>query len=72
AVSSAANIAAKAPQLSGELDNALALIADLIAQISAGNIANALSAADALEAALPGMASAIRPINALLMTRQPQ
>lgn len=72
AVSASANLAAKAPQLSAQLDGVLALVATLAAQIASGNVANALTAADALESALPALADAVRPLNAILMTRQPQ
>jgi phage protein U len=72
AVSASANLAAKAPQLSAQLDGVLAVVTTLAAQIASGNVANALTAADALEAALPGLADAVRPLNAILMTRQPQ
>lgn len=66
------NITSKAPQLLAVLASQLANIALLSSAIVSGDLTNILSATDVLEAGLPAVADAIRPVNAILMSRQPQ
>ena len=67
-----ANIAATAPQLIAELTAVLANVNSLANLVQSGDLTNALTAADTLELSFAGLGNAIRPLNAILMTRQPQ
>jgi phage protein U len=66
------NITAKAPQLVGQMDEMLGLVGTLATSIAAGDLTNALSNADLLEAAVADVEPTLRPINVTLITRQPQ
>lgn len=67
-----ANIAATAPQLIAELTAVLANVNSLANLVQSGNLTNALTAADTLEASFAGLNNAVRPLNAILITRKPQ
>lgn len=67
-----ANIAATAPQLIAELTAVLANVNSLASLVQSGDLTNALTAADTLEASFAGLGNAVRPLNAILITRKPQ
>lgn len=67
-----ANIAATAPQLIAELTAVLANVNSLANLVQSGDLTNALTAADTLEASFAGLNNAVRPLNAILITRKPQ
>lgn len=67
-----ANIAATAPQLIAELTAVLANVNSLANLVQSGDLTNALTAADTLEASFAGLGNAVRPLNAILITRKPQ
>lgn len=67
-----ANIAATAPQLIAELTAVLANVNSLASLVQSGDLTNALTAADTLEASFAGLNNAVRPLNAILITRKPQ
>lgn len=66
------NISAKAPQLMAQIAAVGANIDALVTFVSSGDTTNALTACDTLEASFAGLQSALRPINTILITRQPQ
>lgn len=67
-----ANIAATAPQLIAELTAVLTNVNSLASLVQSGDLTNALTAADTLEASFAGLGNAVRPLNAILITRKPQ
>lgn len=67
-----ANIAATAPQLIAELTAVLANVNSLANLVQSGDLTNALTAADTLEASFAGLGNAVHPLNAILITRKPQ
>lgn len=67
-----ANIAATAPQLIAELTAVLANVNSLANLVQSGDLTNALTAADTLESSFAGLGNAVRPLNAILITRKPQ
>jgi len=67
-----ANIAAKAPQLIDALTSTQGNLDALVTLVQSGDLTNALTACDALENSFGNLETAVRPLNAILITRQPQ
>lgn len=65
------DIAAKAPQLSAAVAAAISNASALSAFLASGDLTNALTGCDTLDASLENVADAIRPLNAYLITRKP-